>query len=111
MKTEEFEKRLNQLAILKDLKFQVKEKVNDGITASLYSNLLRLQKVRQGEIIVYICVNDSKEVLLKIMPPDDDVKQWYLDNESSNCLFDVTSLPVYINILKLALKFLEDKNK
>ena len=27
MKTEEFEKRLNQLAILKDLKFQVKEKV------------------------------------------------------------------------------------
>lgn len=45
------------------------------------------------------------------MPPDDDVKQWYLDNESSNCLFDVTSLPVYINILKLALKFLEDKNK
>lgn len=111
MKTEEFEKRLNQLAILKDLKFQVKEKVNDGITASLDSNLLRLQKVRQGEIIVYICVNDSKEVLLKIMPPDDDVKQWYLDNESSNCLFDVTSLPVYINILKLALKFLEDKNK
>lgn len=109
MKTEEFEKRLNQLAILKDLKFQVKEKVNDGITASLDSNLLRLQKVRQGEIIVYICVNDSKEVLLKIMPPDDDVKQWYLDNESSNCLFDVTSLPVYINILKLALKFLEDK--
>src|SRR5699024_2124346 len=107
MKTEEFEKRLNQLAILKDLKFQVKEKVNDGITASLDSNLLRLQKVRQGEIIVYICVNDSKEVLLKIMPPDDDVKQWYLDNESSNCLFDVTSLPVYINILKLALKFLE----
>lgn len=111
MKTEEFEKRLNQLAILKDLKFQVKEKVNDGITASLDSNLLRLQKVRQGEIIVYICVNDSKEVLLKIMPPDDDVKQWYLDNESSNCLFDVTSLPVYINILKLALKFLEDKNE
>lgn len=111
MKTEEFEKRLNQLAILKDLKFQVKEKVNDGITASLDSNLLRLQKVRQGEIIVYICVNDSKEVLLKIMPPDDDVKQWYLDNESFNCLFDVTSLPVYINILKLALKFLEDKNK
>ena len=109
MKTEEFEKRLNQLAILKDLKFQVKEKVNDGITASLDSNLLRLQKVRQGDIIVYICVNDSKEVLLKIMPPDDDVKQWYLDNESSNCLFDVTSLPVYINILKLALKFLEDK--
>lgn len=109
MKTEEFEKRLNQLAILKDLKFQVKEKVNDGITASLDSNLLRLQKVRQGEIIVYICVNDSKEVLLKIMPPDDDVKQWYLDNESSNCLFDVTSLPIYINILKLALKFLEDK--
>ena len=109
MKTEEFEKRLNQLAIFKDLKFQVKEKVNDGITASLDSNLLRLQKVRQGEIIVYICVNDSKEVLLKIMPPDDDVKQWYLDNESSNCLFDVTSLPVYINILKLALKFLEDK--
>lgn len=111
MKTEEFEKRLNQLAILKDLKFQVKEKVNDGITASLDSNLLRLQKVRQGEIIVYICVNDSKKVLLKIMPPDDDVKQWYLDNESSNCLFDVTSLPVYINILKLALKFLEDKNE
>lgn len=111
MKTEEFEKRLNQLAILKDLKFQVKEKVNDGITASLDSNLLRLQKVRQGEIIVYICVNDSKEVLLKIMPPDDDVKQWYLDNESSNCLFDVTSLPIYINILKLALKFLEDKNE
>lgn len=111
MKTEEFEKRLNQLAILKDLKFQVKEKVNDGITASLDSNLLRLQKVRQGEIIVYICVNDSKEVLLKIMPPDDDVKQWYLDNESSNCLFDVTSLSVYINILKLALKFLEDKNE
>lgn len=111
MKTEEFEKRLNQLAILKDLKFQVKEKVNDEIIASLDSNLLRLQKVRQGEIIVYICVNDSKEVLLKIMPPDDDVKQWYLDNESSNCLFDVTSLPVYINILKLALKFLEDKNE
>lgn len=111
MKTEEFEKQLNQLAILKDLKFQVKEKVNDGITASLDSNLLRLQKVRQGTIIVYICVNDSKEVLLKIMPPDDDVKQWYLDNESSNCLFDVTSLPVYINILKLALKFLEDKNE
>lgn len=111
MKTEEFEKRLNQLAILKNLKFQVKEKVNDGITASLDSNLLRLQKVRQGEIIVYICVNDSKEVLLKIMPPDDDVKQWYLDNESSNCLFDVTSLPIYINILKLALKFLEDKNE
>ena len=111
MKTEEFEKRLNQLATLKDLKFQVKEKVNDGITASLDSNLLRLQKVRQGEIIIYICVNDSKEVLLKIMPPDDDVKQWYLDNESSNCLFDVTSLPIYINILKLALKFLEDKNE
>lgn len=111
MKTEEFEKRLNQLAILKDLKFQVKEKVNDGITASLDSNLLRLQKVRQGEIIVYICVNDSKEVLLKIMPPDDDVKQWYLDNESSNCLYDETSLPIYINILKIALKFLEDKNE
>lgn len=111
MKTEEFEKRLNQLAILKDLKFQVKEKVNDGITASLDSNLLRLQKVRQGEIIVYICVNDSKEVLLKIFPPHDENKQWYLDNESSNCLFDETSLPIYINILKLALKFLEDKNK
>lgn len=111
MKTEEFEKRLNQLAILKDLKFQVKEKVNDEITTSLDSNLLRLQKVRQREIIVYICVNDSKEVLLKIMPPDDDVKQWYLDNESSNCLFDVTSLPIYINILKIALKFLEDKNE
>lgn len=111
MKIEEFEKRLNQLAILKDLKFQVKEQVNDKITASLDNNLLRLQKVRQGEIIVYICVNDPKEVLLKIMPPDDDVKQWYLDNGSSNCLFDVTSLPVYINILKLALKFLEDKNK
>lgn len=111
MKVKEFEKQINQLAILKDLKFQVKEKVNDGITASLDSNLLRLQKVRQGEIIVYICVNDSKEALLKIMPPDDDVKQWYLDNESSNCLFDVTSLPIYINILKIALKFLEDKNE
>ncbi|WP_195921985.1 hypothetical protein [Lactobacillus crispatus] len=111
MKIKEFEKQLNQLATLKDLKFQVKEKVNDGIIASLDSNLLRLQKVLQGEIIVYVCVNDYKEVLLKIMPPDDEVKQWYLDNESSNCLFDVTSLPIYISILKLALRFLEDKNE
>lgn len=111
MKIKEFKKQLNQLATLKDLKFQVKEKVNDGITASLDSNLLRLQKVRQGEIIVYVCVNDYKEVLLKIMPPDDLVKQWYLDNESSNCLFDVTSLPIYISILKLVLRFLEDKNE
>ena len=111
MKVKELEKQLNQVTTLKDLKFQVKEKVNDGITASLDSNLLRLQKVRQGEIIVYVCVNDYKEVLLKIMPPDDDIESWYVDSESTNCLYDETSLPIYINILKIALKFLEDKNE
>lgn len=111
MKVKELEKQLNQVTTLKDLKFQVKEKVNDGITASLDSNLLRLQKVRQGEIIVYVCVNDYKEVLLKIMPPDDDIESWYVDSENTNCLYDETSLPIYINILKIALKFLEDKNE
>ena len=110
MKVKELEKQLNQVTTLKDLKFQVKEKVNDGITASLDSNLLRLQKVRQGEIIVYVCVNDYKEVLLKIMPPDDDIESWYVDSENTNCLYDETSLPIYINILKIALKFLEYKN-
>lgn len=92
MKTEEFEKRLNQLDTLNDIRFRVKENV-------------------YRETIVYICVNGYKEVLLTINPPDDNVKQWYLDNDSSNCLFDVTSLSIYINILKLALKFLVDKNK
>ena len=111
MKVKEFEKRLNQVTTLNDLKFKVEEKIKTETTADLDGDFLSLQNVYQGEIIVYICVNDSKEVLLKIMPPDDDVKQWYLDNESSNCLFDETSLPIYISILKLTLKFLEDKNK
>ena len=111
MKVKEFEKQLNQVTTLNDLKFKVEEKIKTEVTADLDSDSLSLQNVYQGEIIVYICVNDSKEVLLKIMPPDDDVKQWYLDNESSNCLFDETSLPIYISILKLTLKFLEDKNK
>lgn len=111
MKVKEFEKQLNQVTTLNDLKFKVEEKIKTEVTADLDSDSLSLQNVYQGEIIVYICVNDSKEVLLKIIPPDDDVKQWYLDNESSNCLFDETSLPIYISILKLTLKFLEDKNK
>ena len=51
MKVKEFEKQINQLAILKDLKFQVKEKVNDGITASLDSNLLRLQRFVKGKLL------------------------------------------------------------
>lgn len=111
MKVKEFEKQLNQVTTLNDLKFKVEEKTKTEATADLDGDFLSLQNVYQGEIIVYICVNDSKEVLLKIVPPNDEVKQWYLDNESSNCLFDETSLPIYINILKLALKFLEDKNE
>ena len=110
MKVKEFEKQINQLTTLNDLRFRVEEKNKTETTADLDdSGFLKLQNVYQGEIIVYICVKDSEEVLLKIVPPNDKVKQWYLDNESSNCLFDVTSLPIYINILKLALKFLEDK--
>ena len=110
MKVKEFEKQLNQLTTLNDLRFRVEEKNKTETTADLDdSGFLKLQNVYQGEIIVYICVKDSEEVLLKIFPPHDENKQWYLDNESSNCLFDETSLPIYINILKLALKFLEDK--
>ena len=110
MKVKEFEKQINQLTTLNDLRFRVEEKNKTETTADLDdSGFLKLQNVYQGEIIVYICVKDSEEVLLKIFPPHDENKQWYLDNESSNCLFDETSLPIYINILKLALKFLEDK--
>ena len=112
MKVKKLEKQINQLTTLNNLRVRVEEKNKTETTADLDdSGFLKLQNVYQGEIIVYICVNDSKEVLLKIVPPNDEVKQWYLDNESSNCLFDETSLPIYINILKLALKFLEDKNK
>ena len=112
MKIKEFEKQLNQVTTLNDLKFKVEEKTKTEVTADLDdSDFLKLQNVYQGEIIVYICVKKSEEVLLKIVPPNDEVKQWYLDNESTNCLFDVTSLPIYINILKIALKFLEDKSK
>ena len=109
MKVKEFEKQLNQVTTLNDLKFKVEEKTKTEATVDLNDDFLSLQNVYQGEIIVYICVKDSEEVLLKIFPPDDDNKQWYLDNDSSNCLFDETSLPIYINILKLTLKFLEDK--
>ena len=109
MEVKEFEKQLNQLTTLNDLKFKVEEKTKTETTVDLNEDFLSLQNVYQGEIIVYICVKDSKEVLLKMFPPHDDNKQWYLDNESSNCLFDETSLPIYINILKLVLKFLEDK--
>ena len=112
MKVKEFEKQLNQVTTLNDLKFKVEEKIKTEATADLDGDFLSLQNVYQGEIIVYICVNDSKEVLLKIMPPDDDdIESWYVDSESTNCLYDETSLPIYINILKIALKFLEDKNE
>ena len=112
MKVKELEKKINQLITLNNLRFRVEEKNKTETTADLDdSGFLKLQNVYQGEIIVYICVNDSKEVLLKIMPPDDDIESWYVDSESTNCLYDETSLPIYINILKIALKFLEDKNE
>ena len=111
MKVKEFEKQLNQVTTLNDLKFKVEEKTKTEATADLDGDFLSLQNVYQGEIIVYICVKDSEEVLLKIVPPHDDIESWYVDSESTNCLYDETSLPIYINILKIALKFLEDKNE
>lgn len=45
------------------------------------------------------------------MPPHKKFDFWYVDTETTACLFDTTALFAYINVLKIVLKFLEEKNK
>lgn len=109
MKVKELEKQLNSITS-DDLNFIVKEENEKRIATKLNGNTLDLKQIYKGEIIIYTGRKKYKEELLKIMPPHKEFDFWYIDTETTACLFDTTALVAYINVLKIVLKFLEEKN-
>ena len=77
--------------------------------AEFNGDFLKLEQVYQGEIIVYLVKENDKEEILKIMPPHDEIDQWYVNTESAACLFGVDDLKLYIEILKIVAAFLQEK--
>ncbi|PWF22438.1 hypothetical protein DF212_03735 [Lactobacillus johnsonii] len=110
MKIKELEKKLNSITS-DDLNFTVKEEKEKRIATKLNGDTLDLEQIYKGEIIIYTGRKKYKEELLKIMPPHKKFDFWYVDTETTACLFDTTALVAYINVLKIVLKFLEEKNK
>lgn len=110
MKIKELEKKLNSITS-DDLNFTVKEEKEKRIATKLNGSTLDLEQIYKGEIIIYTGRKKYKEELLKIMPPHKEFDFWYVDTETTACLFDTTALVAYINVLKIVLKFLEEKNK
>lgn len=110
MKVKELEKQLNAITS-DDLNFIVKEENEKRIATKLNGNTLDLEQIYKGEIIIYTSRKKYKEELLKIMPPHKEFDFWYIDTETTACLFDTTALVTYINVLEIVLKFLEEKNK
>lgn len=110
MKVKELEKQLNAITS-DDLNFIVKEENEKRIATKLNGNTLDLEQIYKGEIIIYTSRKKYKEEVLKIMPPHKEFDFWYIDTETTACLFDTTALVAYINVLEIVLKFLEEKNK
>lgn len=109
MKASELETKLNNLAT-SSYKFEIKESSpNEDGSVEFNGDLIKLEEVYQGEIIVYLVKENDKEEILKIMPPHDDIGQWYVDTESAACLFVVDDLKIYIEILKIVAAFLQEK--
>lgn len=79
------------------------------VASDVLGDFLKLEQVQQGEIIVYLVKENDKEAILKIMPPHDEIDQWYVDTESAACLFVVDDLKIYIEILKIVAAFLQEK--
>lgn len=110
MTTQELEKQLNSLAT-EYFKFEVEVRSDKGVLADLTGDLLTLNQNYKGEVIVYVVNNDDREKMLKIVPPNNKIDFWYLDTGTRGCLFDDSSLPVYIKSLEVILKFLKEKNE
>lgn len=110
MKVKELEQKLNSI-VSDDLKFIVKEETDKRVSTKLNKSTLDLEQIYKGEIIIYASRKGYKEELLKIMPPHKEIDFWYVDTETNACLFDTTALVAYIDVLKIVLKFLEEKNK
>ena len=108
MKVSELETKLNNLAT--PFKFEIKESHKEDENVEFNGDFIKLEQVYQGEIIVYLVNENNKESILKIMPPHDDIDQWYVNTESSACLFGVDNLKLYIAILKIAAAFLHEKS-
>lgn len=108
MKVKELEQKLNSI-VSDDLKFIVKEETDKRVSTKLNKSTLDLEQIYKGEIIIYTG-KKYKEELLKIMPPHKEFDFWYVDTETTACLFNTTALAAYINVLEVVLKFLEEKN-
>lgn len=108
MEVSELETKLNNLAT-SSFKFEIRESQNEDGSVEFNGDLIKLEQVYQGEIIVYLVKENDKEKILKIMPPHDGIDQWYVDAESYACLFGVDDLKLYIEILKIAAAFLQEK--
>lgn len=109
MKASELKTKLNNLAT-SSFKFEIKEiSQNEDQNVEFNGDLIKLEQVYQGEIIVYLVKENDKEEILKIMPPHDGIDQWYVNTESAACLFGVDDLKLYIEILKIVAVFLQEK--
>lgn len=108
MEVSELETKLNNLATSL-FKFEIKESQNEYQNVEFNGDFLKLEQVYQGEIIVYLVKENDKEEILKIMPPHDEIDQWYVNTESAACLFGVDNLKLYIEILKIVAVFLQEK--
>lgn len=108
MEVSELETKLNNLATSL-FKFEIKESQSEDQNVEFNGDFLKLEQVYQGEIIVYLVKENDKEEILKIMPPHDEIDQWYVNTESAACLFGVDDLKLYIEILKIVAAFLQEK--
>lgn len=108
MEVSELETKLNNLAT-SSFTFEIRESQNEDGSVEFNGDLIKLEQVYQGEIIVYLVKENDKEEILKIMPPHDGIDQWYVDAESAACLFGVDDLKLYIEILKIVAAFLQEK--